>query len=211
MEENLNAAEDRLFDLVTSRSWEELTEEEQLFAAAHITPAEYSLQRELLLAASEELYPDDGYEPLPLAFPPAEKARPFFQRSIPLYQALSAVAAVILFFMLLRPGNNAADATVLPGKSAPATASAVQAVAQEHVYDTMVRYVTVVKESQKTIIDTIRKAVAFPQAEEQPRLLQAAAALPVPALTSEKLETRGASLKEENTARLVPKVVNTIY
>lgn len=206
MEENLNAAEDRLFDLVTSSNWEELTEDEQLFVAAHMTPADYKLQRELL-TASDALYPEDGYEPLPLALAPVKKTTPFFLRSIPLYQAISAVAAVMLLFILLRPGSTT-DVPVQP--AAASGAATVQAVTeQHHVYDTVVRYVTVVRESQKTVVDTIRKTVAFP-ATEAPRLLQAAN-IPTPVLTSEKLENHGASLKEDNTARLIPKVVNTIY
>ncbi len=211
MEDLLNDDESRLFDLMESKGWEELTEEEQLFVVQQMPKQEYSLQREIMLAASEELYPDDGYEPTPLVFYETMAAQtPFMKRSIPLYQALSAVAAVIILFLLIRPGN--AVGTIVQSGETEGQAAPLQAsVEKEYVYDTIVRYVTKAGETHKIIIDTVRKAISFPQVEEQPKLLQAANNVTIPELTTENLETRGTSLKDENTAHLVPKVVNTIY
>lgn len=208
MEDYLNENESRLFDLIETKNWEELSSEEQLFVAQHISMEEYRLQRNVVLGA-EDLYQDEIL-PLPLALPGTEK-RTVTQRTIPMYQALIAIAATILIFLWIWPRDNQTE--IAQAKTPANQTNAEQAVAQtktEYVYDTIVRYVTLVKNAEKAVKDTVYKMVSLTQIVPEPILLQASAP-PLPDLKKENLSTTGTSLKEDNTSQLLPRIVNTIY
>lgn len=204
MEDYLNDNESRLFDLIETKNWEELSSEEQHFVAQHISVEEYRLQRNVVLGA-EELYQDEIL-PLPLSLPGTQK-RTVTQRTIPMYQALIAIAATILIFLWIWPRDNQTEIAQANQTNAE------QAVAQtktEYVYDTIVRYVTLVKNAEKAVKDTVYKMVSLTQIVPEPILLQASAP-PLPDLKKENLSTAGTSLKEDNTSQLLPRIVNTIY
>lgn len=203
METNLNPDEEKLYDLLESKDWNALTETEKALVLRQMTAEEYSFQRRMLAEASDDLYPETE-KPLPLVIPMHRK--PLIQRSIPLYQALAAVAAVIVFFLLIRPAQIETPVVIQSPESVQQAQTTVQTV-----HDTVIRYVVSSQKVQQKVVDTIREFLAFPEAAQEPRMLEAANDLPPADLSRERLENRGVSLKEENTSHLLPKIVNTIY
>lgn len=204
METNPHHGEELVYDLIESKDWEALTEAEQSLALQHLTREEYILQREIFSAMSEN-FEEDLEEPLPLMIP--QQRKPFVLRSVPMYQAIAAVAAVIVLFLLIRPGAAGANPMQPEGSATPMQAASET----KYIHDTVIHYVNTTRKETKTILDTVREFIAFPNYAGEPRLLEASAGTPAPEINGEKLRTRGPSLKEENTAHLVPKVVNTIY
>lgn len=205
METNLNPDEEKLYDLLESKNWNALTEAEKALVLSQMTADEYSFQHRMLAEASDDLYPETEMEkPLPLVIPMHRK--PLIQRSIPLYQALAAVAAVIAFFLLTRPAQVETPVVIQSPESVQHAQTSVQTV-----HDTVIRYVVSSQKVQQKVVDTIREFLAFPQAAQEPRMLEASNNLPPADLSRERLENRGVSLKEENTSHLVPKIVSTIY
>src|SRR6186713_3481105 len=88
---------ERLFDLIESKSFEELTSEERVFVLNHLTEAEYNLQRTVISATAALEYGSD--EPLTLSIP--EKKKSILNRTIPLYQALIGAACLALLFFVV--------------------------------------------------------------------------------------------------------------
>ncbi|MDX2361647.1 MAG: hypothetical protein QNK23_12640 [Crocinitomicaceae bacterium] len=95
MEKEINKEQEMLMELIESKSFESLTEEEKGFVLEHMSEEEFNLQRKILL---ETKAMDDDVVPLPLIIP--NKKRGIV---IPLYQAIGGIAAaVLLSFFLLR-------------------------------------------------------------------------------------------------------------
>src|SRR5687768_14880079 len=87
---------ERLFDLIESKSFGELSKEEKSFVLNHLTEVEYDLQRKVISATAALEY--DSEEPLALNIP--EKNIPFLKRTIPLYKALIGAACLVLLFVV---------------------------------------------------------------------------------------------------------------
>src|ERR1700754_570347 len=87
---------ERLFDLIASKSFEELSKEEKSFVLEHLTETEYTLQRKVIAATEALEYAVE--EPLALQLP--GKKKHLLNRSIPLYQVLIGAACLVLLFMV---------------------------------------------------------------------------------------------------------------
>jgi hypothetical protein len=87
---------ERLFDLISSKAYSELTKEENQFVHEHMTQEEYELQRTIIAATDELEYP----VAVPLVLEEKAEVIPILKRSIPLYQALIGAACLIVGFFL---------------------------------------------------------------------------------------------------------------
>lgn len=123
--------EARLFDLLESKDFSELTAEELVYVGEYLTEDEYRFQQQLIRAA-QDWAPEVEIEPLPLKLP--EAVGPL-RRSIPLYQALLAVAAVIVLFVVLRPFRETVLAPV-------ENVEPLTKIKTEIVHDTVVQYIS---------------------------------------------------------------------
>ncbi len=196
---------ERLFDLIASKSFEELSKDEQSFVLGHLTEAEYSLQRTVIAATSELEY--DVEEPLALELPTAKK--PFLKRSIPLYQVLIGVACLVLLFMSANAKTYSLNWNI---SGYPLEISIANGASPGKViHDTIVKETPVFQSGSKIIRDTIILVQNSIQQTEK-RMLEAGNSVSYPELSEKLLESKSASLKDDQTAQFLPSitVVNTM-
>ena len=93
MENELHKDELVFFDLLESTDFEELNERELILVGKFCSEEEYKLQRKIVVTAGEE---QNTVLAAPLVLPSQKAAI-----VIPLYQAILAVASVIIFFILI--------------------------------------------------------------------------------------------------------------
>jgi hypothetical protein len=203
MDRELDKNSEKLFDLIESKNWNQLTAEEIQFVLLQMTKDEYHFQRQILTEAEDIFEENLDAKPLMLS---ERKTMPIIAMRVPLYQTLLAVAATVLVFLMLWPKNPKIEQPI------------VQPIAQQKpeiktnfVHDTVVKYITLTQISERVVYDTITAVVQTTVKSEEPRLFQANNNLPILDLSPSKLEARGNSLKDENTVSLLPKMVNTIY
>ncbi len=194
MESKLNTDETRLFDLIESSAYDDLSSRDREFVALHLTEEEYRLRR-LLINGADHLFKDD-LQPLPLQLDIAAKK----SRVIPLYQALLAVASVIIIFLLIWPGSTSenTNAELLKPKNR------LSAVKTEYIHDTVVKYVPeyrYVAGQRDTVVVYVTETVVK-QAEE-PKLLELSQSFPLPSLDRELIANKGNSLREDQSSRFI--------
>ena len=131
MEKNINNEETRLFDLIESTNFSDLSITERSFVEAQMTEEDYNLQRRIITDSSNLF--SNNVEPIPLLIPSNKKVR-----TIPLYQALLAIAAVFIFFFCIWPTQQ---------KQIENTYATHQkkVIKKEYVHDTLVKYITKIK------------------------------------------------------------------
>lgn len=191
MEKEINPSEERLFDLLETKNFGELTTEEKSFVLSFLTEENYTFQRRLLMEASESSIVLPEVKPLSL---PASKKQ---IKTIPLYQAVIAVAAVVLLFILVWPQKT----TVSTSNQAIKKRDSV-AVAQTIIHDTVVKFVTI-GPSVVYVHDTIQTLITQVQAPaSETRLLEVQNNFNLPALSAELFVAKGISLKEDSSFTL---------
>lgn len=202
----MEASHERLFDLIESRSFEELSPEERAFVLEHLSEAEYTLQRKVIAASSALEYGEE--EPLPLVLPRERKH--FFNRSIPLYQALLGAACLLLIFLAM--GNKKQVLLNWHFPEYPAELSFTNGASSiQTIHDTVIREIPVLRSASDIIRDTVTIVQTILQQSEQP--VQAIGSLVVyPELSEKLLENKGTSCKEDQTSRFLPNtdLVNTM-
>ncbi len=203
MDRELDKNSEKLFDLIESKNWNQLSQEETKFVLLHMTEDEYHFQRQILVEADDIFKENPDPKPIIL---PVRKATPILAMRVPLYQTILAVAATVLVFLMLWPKNQEIKQPVIGP-----IAQQKQEIKTNFVHDTVVKYITLTQIAERVVYDTITAVVQSNFKSEEPRLFQANNNLPFLDLSPEKLEVRGSSLKDENTIGLLPKMVNTIY
>lgn len=196
---------ERLFDLIESKSFEELNKEELAFVLNHLTETEYTLQRSVISAASALEY--DSVEPAPFQIP--KKKKSFFNRTIPLYQALIGAACLALLFIVV--GNKKNYSLNWRFSEHPLEISMTNGASSvQIIHDTIVREIPIIAAS-KIIHDTITVVQTILQQPEK-RMLEIGKTVVYPELTQKLLENKSASYKEDQTAQFLPSisVVNTM-
>jgi hypothetical protein len=185
---------EHLFDLIESKTFEELSKEERSFVLVHLTEAEYNLQRKVIAATAALEY--NSEEPLALKLP--EKNTPFLKRTIPLHKALIGAACLVLLFVV---GNRKSYLEI----SLTNGASSVQII-----HDTLIEKAPFIPAS-RIIHDTITIVQNALQQTEK-RILEAGNTMVYPELTEKLLETKSQSYKEDQTTAFLPSitVVNTM-
>lgn len=194
---------ERLFDLIASKSFEDLSKEERSFVLNHLTEAEYTLQRKVIAAA--EMLEYDSAEPLALRLPKTKKH--WLNRSVPLYQVLIGAACLVLLFMAGKQKNYSLNWRL---SEHPLEISLANGVSSGKViHDTVIKEIPVFR----TVSDIIHDTVTIIQTVLQPekRMLEVGNTLVYPELNEKLLESNSTSLKDDPTAQFLPpvNVVNT--
>jgi len=198
---------ERLFDLIESKSFEELTSEERTFVLNHLTEAEYTLQRTVISATAALEYSSDE----PRAFSIPEKKKSILNRTIPLYQALIGAACLALLFFVV--GNKKSYSLNWRFSEHPleiSLANGTSASPVKIIHDTIVREIPIISAS-KVIHDTITVVQTILQQPEK-RMLEVGKTASYPELTEKLLESKSPSYKDDQTAQFLPSVsvVNTM-
>ncbi len=196
---------ERLFDLIESKSFEELSQEEKSFVLNHLTEAEYTLQRTVIAASAALDY--DSEEPLALQIPKTKK--PFLNRSIPLYQVLIGAACLVLLFLI---GNQKSYSLNWRFSDHPLEISLSNGASSVQViHDTIVKEIPVFRSTSNIIHDTITIVQNVLQQQEK-RMLETSNTFIYPELTEKLLESKSAAFNEDKTAQFLPAitVVNTM-
>ncbi|WP_343634976.1 hypothetical protein [Fluviicola sp.] len=190
---------ERLFDLIESKSFEELTQEERAFVLEHLTEAAYTLQRNVIAATAELEYSDE--EPRALALPKTKKH--FLNRSVPLYQVLIGAACLVLLFLA---GNQKSYSLNWRFPENPLEISLTNGASSgKIIHDTIVREIPVFRTASTIIRDTV---TIVQQVLRQPekRLLEVSNSLVYPELSERLLENKGSSYSEDQTTRFLPSI-----
>ena len=195
---------ERLFDLIESKSFEELNKEEKSFVLNHMTEAEYHLQRHVIAGASALEYGD--HEPLALELPKVKKH--FLNRSVPLYQVLIGAACLVVLFMV---GNQKSYSLNWRFSEYPLEISVTGASSGKVIHDTIVKEIPVFRTASTIIRDTVTVVERILQQPEQ-RMLEVSNPMVYPELSEKLLETKSTPFKEDQTAQFLPSspVVNTL-
>lgn len=133
MDKHLNDNEERLFDLLDQKDFDQLTTEEKAFVEAHFSQAEYRLQRQMI-RESETLYETISETPS-LVIPVGNSS--FIGKTIPLYQALIGIAATVALFLSIWPDQT--ENTELPNNK-PALSKTDTIIQTQIIRDTIIRY-----------------------------------------------------------------------
>ena len=127
--------EEYIYELLEKSAFEDLTAEDQALVRARIGEDNYRLQYRLLQATQE--LPTQKHTTKPLLLPTSST------RTIPLYQAVLAVAAVVTFFLIIWPKSNTSIRTIY--KEGPTQ------VSTNTIHDTIFQQVVHEKVVYKTI------------------------------------------------------------
>ncbi|HLP53532.1 MAG TPA: hypothetical protein VK151_00815 [Fluviicola sp.] len=133
MDKHLNNNEERLFDLLDQKDFDQLTAAEKAFVETHFSQAEYRLQRQMI-SESASLY-ETPSEAQPLVIP--AKGNSFIGITIPLYQALIGIAATITLFLSIWPDQD--EKTGAPNNK-PALSRTDTIIQTKIIRDTVIRY-----------------------------------------------------------------------
>jgi hypothetical protein len=195
---------EHLFDLIESKTFEELSKEERSFVLVHLTEAEYNLQRKVIAATAALEY--NSEEPLALKLP--EKNTPFLKRTIPLHKALIGAACLVLLFVV---GNRKSYSLNWHFTEHPLEISLTNGASSvQIIHDTLIEKAPFIPAS-RIIHDTITIVQNALQQTEK-RILEAGNTMVYPELTEKLLETKSQSYKEDQTTAFLPSitVVNTM-
>lgn len=184
--------EERLLDLLENKEFDQLNPEERAFVEQHLSRTDYLLQRRMIMEVTQLDYGIPEARPLVI---PGAGSHSFVRKTVPLYQAITAVAATIALFLSLWPGENTQSQQ--PGGNRTRLSQTDTVIQTKVIQDTVIRYVRQ-RETQRngqTASDHLVQAT-------QLRILEAGA-VPLPELTEELVRTRGTSLKDDSATRAI--------
>lgn len=195
MDKYLNSDDERLFDLLESKDADQLTTEERQFVQQQMGLDEYTLQRNTIRESAVAF--GEIPEPVPFSVPTSHSGS-FFGKSVPLWQALTAVAATVLLFLVLWPDNIPGKTpTILRSQQLSHTDTVI--LTQTRV-DTIIRYIREQRETDKENTLAIQPA--------QMRMLEGNTAVVLPEISNEIISQRGRSLNDDTAAQ---EILRTIY
>ncbi len=199
MEKELNSNETRLFDLIESQDFAALNQADKIFVLKQMTEEEYQFQRKII-AEADTLF-EDQISPKPLII--SDQTNKEKGIVIPLYQALLAVASVIIIFLIVWPKNEIID------KNDIQLSENDTIIKTKIVHDTFVKYVPEIKFVEKIIPETKIEYVTVYQNKqmEEPRLLEVAQNLNLPTITKEAIVNKGNSLKEDQSSKFIKPII----
>lgn len=185
-----------LFDLLEAVSFDALSPEQRQFVLKHVTEEEYRAHQKIILEATELDYSIPEAAPLVIPGP----IRPFWKRPIPLWQAVSSIAAVLLLFFFL---SRQPESPVTTSDTSPTV---------QFVHDTVVKQLpadTVFTVATRWIIDTVYMGSMIVQELPQ-RILDAPNNLYIP-LKDAVSEVSGISLKDEKNRISIPEAIRVQF
>jgi hypothetical protein len=134
--------EEYIYELLEKSAFKDLTAEDQALVRAHIGEENYRLQYQLLQATQE--IPTEKHTVKSLVLPTSST------RTIPLYQAVLAVAAVVTFFLIIWPKSNTSIRTIY--KEGPTQVSTN--TIHDTIYQKVVREKVVYKSINNNLTET---------------------------------------------------------
>lgn len=190
----------RLFDLIESKSFVELNDQERTFVLNEMTEEEYSFQRRIH-ASAQELEFEDA-EPHPLILPVSKKQ--ILNRTVPLYQVLIGAACLLIGFFIF-PSRNSATIDVRFLEN-PIQVSLINAPAEVKViHDTILE-----KLDLRSPIQVVRDTITLVQTvfvnRNETRMLEAGNTLNTIPLDKNLLETKSLSAKDDGSVKLLPNI-----
>lgn len=189
----------RLFDLIESTQFEDLSASDRAFVLVHMTEADYRLHGAIQSSAQGEALPIPA--PLPLVLPSAKIV--WYKRPIPFYQVVSGAAVLLLFFWFMR-NPEASTKTVYKNGNAQNTVAQTQII-----YDTIIREIPVYQTAIRYIHDTVKEIQYELYTQAPERELQVARELAPLTLTSDLLKSNAPSLKDDKSASLLTQQLNS--
>ena len=187
----------RLFDLIASKSFEELAEEERTFVLTQLTEAEYRMQQ-TILSATEELSFEEA-EPLPLVLPKQKKP----VRTIPLYQAVIGAAACLAIGFFIFPGGKGRPIDFQFFEH-PVEITLANVPNEVQIIHDTIREKLYVNSPAKMIRDTLTVVQTVFVSVNETRMLEASNSLnPIP-LDRNLLQPKTLSAKEDGSVKLLP-------
>ncbi len=196
MEEHI----ERLFDLLETKPFEALSEDERAFVLAHITEDEYTAQRRVIGATSELTY--DVPEPLPMT---GISGKSFLKKSVPLYQVLIGAACLLIGVFIFRNSDTSRVGFDLIDEPIAFSVSQTPQVIQV-VHDTVIERIPGIQVPGKVTRDTLTIVQTVFTNRNENRMLD----VTVPSLTVDLnkglLESKSLSAKEDNSVGLLPKM-----
>jgi hypothetical protein len=187
----------RLFDLIASTNFEDLSNLDQAFVLSHMTEAEYRLHGTIQSAAMAEEVTIPA--PTPLVIPRAKTV--WYKRSIPLYQVISGAAVLLLCFWVLRNPETTSPRVTQPVKN--------NTTASQIIYDTIVREIPVIQTAIRYVHDTVKEIQYELYTLAPNREIQVAREIePIP-LTDALLKSKAPSLKEDKSSGLLTQTLSS--
>lgn len=199
MEKNINNEETRLFDLIESTEFADLTVKDRLFVEHHISEEDYNLQRRIIKDSSHLF--EENIEPKQLDISAVKEEKTL--KSIPLYQALLAIAAVFLIFISIWPNPTEINQT-------PVASTTKTKIEKEYIHDTIIQYVNQVKILKEMVFDTVKELITINNCSfQEPKLLEVSNTLELPDLNKELIATKGSSVKQDGSSHFIIPLVNS--
>lgn len=192
--------ENRLFDLLESFDFDQLSLEDKSFVLSNLSENDYRQQRKILAASADIKFPKAV--PLPLVLPKPKTQ--FFSIPIPLYRVLiGAAASIVLLFYLWPKETLTKDSLYLHGKAIVDT-----------VYQTQTLFDTVFireKQNEKIVRSEIHDTVYIVlenilSTSISGRKLIGSNTVSLPKLDADHLKNTGKSLKDDDVSHLLPKL-----
>lgn len=194
MEDDLS----RLFDLIESKPFGELNNEERDFVLKQITEEEYSLQRKIHASARELAF--EEAIPAPLVIPAAKKQ--ILTRTIPLYQVLIGAACLLVgFFVFSNRKGNSIDIRFLEN---PVQVSLINAPGEVKIIHDTIREKLGLRSPVQVVRDTVTQVQTVFVTRNETRLLEAGNTLNSIPLDKNLLETGALSAKDDGSVKLLP-------
>jgi len=192
----------QLFDLIASKAYRSLTNEEKAFVDQHISPEEYEMQRSIIASTEELEYPDA----IPLALETPPVSQPILMRTIPLYQVLIGAACLLVGFFLFS-GKKALDVN-FSGDPFNISVQHNSPVIQV-IHDTVFKSLPLLKSTSAAlsnmsyVIDTVY--VLNEQYAANTRMLDASVPSLNLKLNESLVQSSGLSAKDDKSTTLLPK------
>jgi hypothetical protein len=187
--------QEKLFDLIESKDFCNLSIIEKEFVLNFLSEDDYLLQRKIILNAATIF--DTNIEAKPLIINPSSSSK---IKTIPLYQAILAVASVIVVFLIIWPKENTNQSTKVQ-----IAENSTDSIREKIIHDTVLKYVVetkiIEKIKEKKQIEYISQSVFNPGSE--PKLLEVSPSFILPELSNDEISSTINSLKNDNSSRFI--------
>jgi len=200
MDKHLSKNENRFYELVQSKNYSELNSADQKFVLTMTTQVDYELERHVILTASTLFEDEEKAIPVPLFIP--QKSNGMLFVKMPIYQSLFAVAATVIFMLLVFPIHTENGSLITKTEYIVKT-DTVEIETEIYKYDTI--YHTIEKPiyiKQDVLVESNSNPCVSP-IQEAPRLLQSTQNMNLPDLTEQLTDNKGTSLKDDNLSSLI--------
>lgn len=196
--------ETRIFDLLEKYSFEQLSEQDNIFVLSEMSKEEYDFQREIMLGAAELDY--NIPKPLPFAAPLARVV--FWKRPIPLYQVSVAAALIFGFFLFTRNEEERKNTDVSFGALVSLNNNFISRT--DTVFDTITQFSPMITLIHDTVYlkEFLTEYVVESENNALSRPLASLESTAFPNLVSSFGPVKNASLKGDETAHLIPKALS---